>query len=221
MSTKSDCVLLLSGGIDSTTLLAKLVAEGRHPLCLIFDYGQSLIKEVTVAKKNAERYGCESMVLKTPLNFLGGVCSLLSGKDGEIVTGRSRGEIAASGTPSSYVPFRNGIFLAYAVALGEAKGLREIYCGGNGLSSGNYYDDTAAFASAFTDAAREGTSPEYMPTIWFPFSMISKADVVKIGNRLRVDYGLTWSCYKNNVRPCGECDSCVQREDAMLNSVIY
>jgi 7-cyano-7-deazaguanine synthase len=217
---KSDCILLLSGGIDSTTLLAKLVSEDQHPLCLIFDYGQSLRKEIVIAKKNVERYGCESMVLETPLNYLGSVCSLLSGKDGEILTGRSLAEIAGGGTPSSFVPFRNGIFLAYAVAIGEARGLTEIYCGGNGLSSGNYYDDTAAFAAKFTVSAEEGTSPEYHPLILFPFSTISKREVVKAGSRLRVDYGLTWSCYKNKVRPCGECDSCKQREDAMLNSVV-
>src|SRR5687768_4844999 len=99
---ESDCILLLSGGIDSTTLLAKLVAEGRRPLCVIFDYGQSLAKEVKVAEGNARRYGCEWLVLETPLNFLGSVCSLLSGNEGEISTGRSVAEIAKSGTPSSY-----------------------------------------------------------------------------------------------------------------------
>lgn len=210
-----DCVLLLSGGIDSTTVLAELVALGRAPHCLIFDYGQTLVKEVQVARDNAARYGAPSAVLRSCLEQLPGDCSLLQGDVSTISTGRSRNEIAAAGTPGSYVPFRNGIFLAYAVAWGESLGVEEIYCGGNGLDSGNYPDDTEDFALAMTVAARVGTSPQYRPTIRFPNARLTKAQVVANGLSLGVDYDKTWSCYKNDAAHCGQCDSCVQRQHAL------
>ena len=133
-----------------------------------------------------------------------------------IPVGRSREEILVDGTPLSYVPFRNGIFLAYAVALGEVEGIENIYAGANGLNSGNYWDDTTAFASKFTAAARTGTSQEYNPTIRFPFARWGKKKIVALGKRLGIDYEKeTWSCYVGGKTHCGICDSCVQRMDAL------
>jgi len=212
-------ILLLSGGIDSTTLLAKLSAECRHYgtklHSLIFDYGQTLIKEVDIARRNAVHYGALPVIFKVDFTALAPRCALLQGNEDNIPTGRSTDDIAQAGTPPTYVPFRNGIFLAYAVAYGEYHGIEDIYCGGNGLHSGNYWDDTAHFALAFTTAAQIGTAPEYGPVIHFPFSTITKQQIVQQGRQLGVDYTLTWSCYLNQQQPCGVCDSCVQRQQAL------
>lgn len=208
-------ILLLSGGIDSTTLLAQLVAEGWRVECLIFDYQQTLKKEVEVAQATAALYGQPCNTVATPLaGLLGGSCTLLGPTDLIVPTGRTLAEIQAGGTPSTYVPFRNGIFLSYAVALGEALGIARIFCGGNGLNSGNYWDDTSFFARQFENAARAGTSPDYKPIIEMPYANIGKGHIVAIGRRLGVDYDRTWSCYKNGAEPCGGCDSCVQRRSA-------
>lgn len=212
--SRADCILLLSGGIDSTTLLAKLVDEGRTPLCMIFDYGQTLKREISVARANAREYGVPYLTLFAPLNFLPGNCSILAATDAHVATGRTLEQINA-GTPSSYVPFRNGIFLAYAVAYAEGAGITDIYCGGNGLNSGQYPDDTAEFADAFQQAARLGTHRGYVPTINLPFSMIEKREIVELGRSLGVVYSRTWSCYKNGDNHCGECDSCLQRAIAL------
>lgn len=204
----SDAILLLSGGIDSTTLLAQLSAEGYRVHCLTFDYGQTLEKEIGIARRNAEKYRQEWQLMTIDLSGLKSKCALLG--DGTIPTGRTDEEIDKE-TPSTYVPFRNGIFLAYAVALGEAQGINQIFAGGNGLNSGQYPDDTSLFAADFQTAANSGTSPEYVPKIRFPYANIHKSDVVAIGERLSVDYTETWSCYLNGPLHCGECDSCYQR----------
>jgi 7-cyano-7-deazaguanine synthase len=107
-----DAVLLLSGGIDSTTMLYKLVNEGKKVFCLIFDYGQTLIKEVEVARRNAERLAQDYKIVKIDLSFSDSKCSLIS--DTPIATGKTFDEIDAN-IPTSYVEFRNGILLSYAV----------------------------------------------------------------------------------------------------------
>jgi 7-cyano-7-deazaguanine synthase len=211
---KADCILLLSGGIDSTTVLADLVHQDKHPVCLVFDYGQTLQAEIKVAIDNATRFGCSSEVVHLDLRKVAPGCALLQEDPTHIPQGRDRETIAAAGTPPTYVPFRNGIFLAWAVAFGEARGLERIYLGSNGLDSGNYWDDTAEFATAFTHAARMGTSPDYLPRILFPFANFTKAEIVGWGLDLGVDYGLTWSCYMPDTEPCNTCDSCIQRLDA-------
>ncbi len=206
-------ILLLSGGIDSTTVLALLSDHGVDVTCLIFDYGQSLHEEITIARANAEHYGARSLVIPAPLNWLAPGCSLLN-PDVPITTGRTRGEIQESPTPSSYVPFRNGIFFAYAIAFGEAQGIPDLFGGCNGLASGKYWDDTKEFADAISQAGRIGTDPSYRPQIHVPFAEITKAQIVAVGLQLGVDYTKTWSCYQNGTNHCSVCDSCVQRAAA-------
>lgn len=204
----ADAILLLSGGVDSTTLLAQLSTEGVKLHCLTFDYGQTLKKEVTIARNNAEKYRQEWQKVTIDLSWLNTPCSLL-GK-GKIPTNRTPDQIDHQ-TPTTYVPFRNGIFLAYAVAFGESNKINRIFCGGNGLYSGQYPDDTALFAWDFQNAANSGTSPAYNPKIRFPYANTPKSNVVAIGKRLSVDYSQTWSCYQNGLHHCGKCDSCYQR----------
>jgi 7-cyano-7-deazaguanine synthase len=214
MSERKEAILLLSGGIDSTTVLVDLAFKGYKVHCLIFDYGQSLIKEVELSRENAQAMGGVPAVLKTPFDFLPGEHALLGGGK-EIPKGRSIFEIGAGGTPDSYVPFRNGIFLAYAIAYGESAGIEEIFCGGNGLLSGNYWDDTSEFARIMGIAGSVGTDPGYTPLIQYPFAEVAKSEIVKLGQSYGFNYARTWSCYLNGESHCGECDSCKFRAIAM------
>ncbi len=209
-----EAILLLSGGIDSTTLLAKLNAEEYHITALVFNYGQTLQKEIQTAQQNALLYTADCVTIDMSFDWMPGSCSILNHHQAEIATNRTLDQIRTSGTPSSYVPFRNGIFLAYAVALGESKEIQDIYCGGNGLNSGLYWDDTSRFAALFTTAAQEGTTPDYKPVVHYPFANMTKSQIVEIGLDLSVDYETTWSCYDNKKEHCGICDSCVQRTAA-------
>ena len=209
-----DAVLLLSGGIDSTTMLYKLVEEGKKVFCLIFDYGQSLIKEVDIAKKNAEKLNQDYKVIKIDLSFSDSRCSLIS--DNKISEDRTFEEIDNE-IPTSYVEFRNGILLSYAVMFAECNNINEIYGGFNGLDSGQYYDDTLEFIKAFEKCANAGTKPVYNVSINAPFSTIKKSDIVKIGIKLGINYDDTWSCYNNGEEHCGKCDSCKQRFRALKN----
>lgn len=214
-----DAVLLLSGGIDSTTALYQLVKkEGKKVFCLIFDYGQSLIKEVDVAVANAKRLNQDYKIIELDLRFSESKCSLIS--DTEIATGRTFEEIDGA-VPSSYVEFRNGILLSYAVMFAECHNIPAIYGGFNGLDSGQYYDDTIEFIKAFQTAANLGTKPDYYVEIHAPFSKMKKADIVKLGISLGLDYNNTWSCYKNGATHCGQCDSCKQRERALRDGGFY
>lgn len=212
---KYDAVILLSGGIDSTTMLHKLVNEGKKVCCLIFDYKQSLIKEVNVAIENAKRLNQDYKVIDVDLSFSGSKCSLIS--DNDIATGRSFEQIDNE-IPTSYVEFRNGILLSYATMFAECNRISDIYGGFNGLDSGQYYDDTYEFVKAFELAANKGTKPSYKATIHAPFSQMSKSDIVKLGIQLGIDYEKhTWSCYNNGETHCNECDSCKQRIRALKN----
>ena len=215
MDNKKRCVLLLSGGIDSMTLAHQLVHDGYHVHALTMDYGQTLDKEVEVARKAADGLELLWRRVDIPLLWVAPACALLQGTATAMPTGRNLQQISQGGTPPTYVPFRNGIFLALAVAYGEARGIGQIFCGGNGLHSGLYWDDTAQFAQAMTLAATVGTSPAYAPVIRFPFADMDKAAIVGLGRSLGVDYGATWSCYQNGHQHCGQCDSCVQRAAAL------
>jgi 7-cyano-7-deazaguanine synthase len=155
------------------------------------------------------------MIIKEDLSYLRHVCSILGGAP-PITTHRSLSDINQDPTPSSYVPFRNGIFLAHAVALGESRSIPDIYSGANGLHSGVYPDDTAPFAHAFTKAARIGTSSRYQPCIHFPFAHITKPEIVAKAIKLAVNLKSTVSCYQpTGIVHCGVCDSCIVRQDAM------
>ncbi len=209
---KNKCVLLLSGGIDSTTLLHELLLNKNKVVCLIFDYGQSLIKEINVAKKNVKKLKCKHNEIKIDLSFCNSSCSLISNT--KITHNRTLKQIS-SNTPNSYVEFRNGIFLSYAVMYCEVNNIQHIYGGFNGLNSGNYYDDTVYFIKAFERAANLGTVPGFNVKIHAPYSKIKKWQIVKIGNKIGVDYKNTWSCYHTYESHCGTCDSCIQRSYAL------
>ena len=207
-----DALVLLSGGIDSTTVLYDLVNKGKRVMCLIFDYGQTLIKEVDVAIANANRVGAHHKVVHIDLSFSDSKCTLIS--DNDIAVDRDFDQIDAD-VPTSYVEFRNGILLSYAVMFAECHNIHDIYGGFNGLDSGKYYDDTAQFVRAFEAAANAGTSPAFSVNIHAPWANMHKYEIVQRGIALGLDYDNTWSCYKNGDTHCGRCDSCKQRARAL------
>jgi 7-cyano-7-deazaguanine synthase len=210
----TSCVVLFSGGLDSTTALAWALARYDRVHALTFDYGQRHRVEVALARKAARRLGVAHTVLKVDLRQIGG--SALT--DTAIPLPRSaRQPKKASGPPATYVPFRNGIFLALAAAWAEARGVRDLVCGFHVADSPDYPDTTPRFVRAMEKAIREGTKAAFggpRPRVIAPLVGLSKADIILKGLALGVDYSHSVSCYAGEERPCGTCSSCRLRARA-------
>ena len=219
------CVVLFSGGLDSTTALVWALDRYDQVRALTFDYGQRHRLEVDLARRAARRLGVPHAVLKVDLRPVGG--SALT--DAAIPLPRpaiSSGR--PSGPPATYVPFRNGVFLALAAAWAEARGVRDLVCGFHVADSPDYPDTTARFVAAMETAVRAGTKAAYggpRPRIVAPLLGLDKPDIIRLGLRLGADYSRSVSCYAGAERPCGTCSSCrfrarawkaVGREDPLL-----
>jgi 7-cyano-7-deazaguanine synthase len=208
------CVVLFSGGLDSTTVLAWALARYDRVLALTFDYGQRHRIEVALARKAARRLGVPWTVLKVDLRQIGG--SALT--DMAIPLPRSvRPPKKASSPPATYVPFRNGIFLALAAAWAEARGVRDLVCGFHVADSPDYPDTTPRFIKAMEKAIGVGTKAAFggpQPRVRAPFVGLSKADIIRNGLTLGVDYSYSVSCYSGGEVPCGTCSSCRLRARA-------
>jgi 7-cyano-7-deazaguanine synthase len=199
-------VVLLSGGLDSATTLAIARERGHRCHALSFDYGQRHAVELAAARRVAEAQGAaEHRVLAMPIGQLGH--SALT--DPSIAVPES----ASAGIPVTYVPARNTVFLACALGFAEVIGARHIYIGVNAVDYSGYPDCRPAFIRAFeylanlaTRAAVEGSTM----TIHAPLIEMTKADIIRRGHALGVDYGITVSCYQPDAegRACGRCDSC-------------
>jgi 7-cyano-7-deazaguanine synthase len=206
-------VILLSGGIDSTTTLAIAITEGYEAYALSFDYGQRHQIETEAARRVAKSLGAKGhRVAKIDLRVFGG--SALT-DDIEVPKHRSETEIA-HGIPITYVPARNTIFLAYALAWAEVVGVSDIFLGVNAIDYSGYPDCRPEFIDAFealanlaTKAGVEGRRFQ----IHTPLIKFSKADIIRKAVDLRVDLSLTHSCYDPTPEglACGECDSCLLR----------
>jgi 7-cyano-7-deazaguanine synthase len=209
----SEAIVLLSGGIDSATALAMTRAGGRRCHALSFRYGQRHAVELDAAARVARALGAAShRVIDLDMRAIGG-SALTDAID--VPKGRSEAEIGA-GIPVTYVPARNTIFLAYAIAVAEVTGASEIVVGVNVLDSSGYPDCRPAWLAAMQEVARLGTraGAESRPvTIRAPLIEMSKAEIIRAGTALGVDYGLTHSCYDPSPAgaACGACDSCVLR----------
>jgi 7-cyano-7-deazaguanine synthase len=221
----TSCVVLFSGGLDSTTALAWALRRYDRVHALTFDYGQRHRVEITLARKAARRLGVPQAVLKVDLTPIGG--SALT--DPAIPLPRSpRRAARPSGPPATYVPFRNGIFLALAAAWAEARGIRDLVCGFHVADSPDYPDTTMAFVKAMEKAIRAGTRAAFggpAPRIIAPLLGLDKPDIIRLGLGLGADYAYAVSCYAGAERPCGTCSSCrfrarawkaVGREDPLL-----
>ena len=208
-------VVLLSGGLDSATVLALAREEGFEAYALSFDYGQRHRHELKSAASVARHLGAvEHHVVKFDLRAFGG--SALT-SDIAVPKDRKAGEMA-HGIPVTYVPARNTIFLSFALAWAEVLGSSDIFIGVNALDYSGYPDCRPEFIEAYERmanlATKAGVEGSQKLKIHAPLIAMSKAEIIRTGTRLGVDYSLTSSCYDPGPdgKPCGRCDSCVLRK---------
>lgn len=216
MSEKA--LVLFSGGVDSTTCLGLAIERfgKENVIPLSIHYGQKHEKEVEAAKKILKYYGISGMEMDLSSVFAYSDCSLLTHSDEEIPKAAYEEQLSAhEGTPvSTYVPFRNGLFLSCAASIALSKGCSYIYYGAHrdDAAGSAYPDCSQAFYESMNQAVYEGSGKALK--IEAPFIGKNKAQVVAEGLRLQVPYGLTWSCYEGKDRPCGSCATCIDRQKA-------
>lgn len=208
-------LVLFSGGVDSTTCLAIAVDKyGAHEvLALSLYYGQKHSRELEAARKIAAHYGVKHKELDLALIFADSDCTLLKGSEGEIPKESYAEQLEKTdGKPvSTYVPFRNGLFLASAASIALSNGCEEIYYGAHSDdAAGNAYPDCSSdFNDAINRAIYLGSGGELRVTA--PFIGMNKAQVIAKGLELGVLYEFTWSCYEGGDKPCGVCGTCRDR----------
>jgi len=206
-------VVLLSGGLDSTTTLATTIAEGYETYALSFEYGQRHKIELDAARRIARALGAkEHRVAKIDMRIFGG--SALT-DDVDVPKKRSVTEIG-HGIPVTYVPARNTIFLSYALALAETVGARDIFIGANAIDYSGYPDCRPEFIAAFETLANLATKAGVEGArfrIHAPLIKFSKAEIIRKALEFDVDLAITHSCYDPSPDgvACGECDSCLLR----------
>ena len=210
---ETPAVVLLSGGLDSTTVLAIAKNQGYAPYALSFRYGQRHVVELDAARRVAAMQGVERHVIADiDLRVFGG-SSLTSDL---AVPKHDTAEELTDEIPSTYVPARNTVFLSFALAYAETVGSHDIFIGVNALDDSGYPDCRPEYIEAFQDmanlATKAGVNGQRL-TIHTPLISMTKAQIVTAGVALGVDYSLTSSCYDPNSsgHPCGRCDSCLLR----------
>jgi 7-cyano-7-deazaguanine synthase len=206
-------VVLLSGGIDSTTTLAIAIAEGYEAYALSFDYGQRHQIEMEAARRVANSLGAnEHRTTSIDLRVFGG-----SALTDNVAVPKQRSETEISnGIPVTYVPARNTVFLAYGLAWAEVIPVNDIFIGVNAIDYSGYPDCRPEFIEAFENLANVGTKAAVEGRrfqIHAPLITLSKADIIRKGFDLGVDFSFTHSCYDPRAEglACGECDSCLLR----------
>ncbi len=208
-------MVLFSGGVDSTTCLAMAVNEygSENVTALSISYGQKHTKEIESARIIADYYKVELIELDLSKMFEFSDCSLLKHSEDEIPKESYANQLEKTdGKPvSTYVPFRNGLFLASAASIALSKQCSIIFYGAHSDdSAGSAYPDCSdVFNNAMNTAIYEGSGKQL--EIKAPFVNMNKADIVKKGIELSVPYHLTWSCYEGNEKPCGVCGTCIDR----------
>ena len=212
-------LVLSSGGVDSTTALGLAVSKygAENVTSLSISYGQKHDKEIEAAKKVAAYYGVEQLFLDLSLIFQYSNCSLLKQSSEEIPEESYEEQIKKTNGEkpvSTYVPFRNGLFLSSAASIALSKDCSMIYYGAHADDAAGfaYPDCSQDFYEAMNQAVYEGSGHQLK--IGAPFVKLNKAEVVKMGLELGVPYELTWSCYEGGDRPCGKCGTCLDRAKA-------
>lgn len=207
-------ICLFSGGLDSSTALAMAVKKygSENVLALSVFYNQKHAKELEAAKNVAKYYNVELKLLDLASIFSSSSCSLLSSSQNEVPLSSYEEQAKKEKGPlSTYVPFRNGLFLAVAASIGLSNEAEIIYYGAHADDTIlNAYPDTSTdFNKAVSEAIYLGSGKKIK--VEAPFINLSKAEVVKIGLELKVPYELTWSCYLGHDKPCGKCGTCIDR----------
>ncbi len=207
-----DAVIILSGGMDSVTLLYE--QQARIALAITFDYGSNHNqREAMYAKQHCQLLGIEHLLI--PLEFMSRYfkSSLLEGADAI-----PEGDYDDTNMKSTVVPFRNGIMLSIACGIAESRGLTKVMIANHFGDHAIYPDCREEFIRPMSEAMRAGT---YVGVeILAPYTGISKTDIALIGKRLGVDYSQTYSCYKGGELHCGKCGTCVERKQALHDAGI-
>lgn len=206
-------IVLLSGGLDSTTALYLAKKQGFELYAITFQYGQKHDKELQCARTVAKAAGVkEHKVVNLLLNQWHG-CALTD-PDMEI----ENGNIQRQDIPDTYVPARNMVFLSVAASWADALDITDIFIGVSEVDYSGYVDCREEFIRAMENAINLGTvlgaEKKQRITIHAPFMHMTKSEEVKLGMQLGVDLGLTWTCYRGGDKPCGTCDSCLLRSKA-------
>lgn len=218
-------LVLLSGGIDSSTALALAVDKygADEVQALFLSYGQRHDKEIHSARKISEYYHVTLKECDLSMIFRDSDCLLLKQAHGEIPKGSYEEQKKHSDSQkplNTYVPFRNGLFLSVAAAFALSLGASYLYYGphADDVSGAAYPDCSPSFNEKMKQAIEEGTGHQI--TVEAPFVHMTKADIVREGLRLNVPYEWTWSCYEGGEEPCGECGTCIDRKRAFeLNGI--
>ena len=204
-------VVLLSGGLDSTTVLYYAIKHGYKCSCLLFDYGQRHKKELKSAARIAKLNNCEHQIVKISLPWSS---SSLTDSDKNIPDNKNISTAnyrapSVKSLPTTYVPGRNTIFISFALSYAETLGAGSIFIGANAVDYSGYPDCRPEYYAEWNRLIRAlGTGV----TIQSPLIKLDKAQIVRLGYKLGVPFELTWSCYKGGRSPCGVCDSCRFRE---------
>jgi 7-cyano-7-deazaguanine synthase len=205
-------VILLSGGLDSSTVLYRAKADGCQCYAISFDYGQRHLKELDAAKAIATAAGVvEHQIVRFDLRLWGG--SALTDTQIDIPSDRSLEQMSAA-IPVTYVPARNTIFLSFALGYAEAIAAQRVYLGVNALDYSGYPDCRSDYLQAMQEVFRLGTKQGregQQIEILAPLIELKKTEIIELGNKLGVDWSKTWSCYAGEDLACGICDSCLLR----------
>lgn len=202
-----DSVIIVSGGMDSVTLLYEM--KDRIAMGLSFDYGSNHnSREIAYAALHCKRLGIRHIVI--PLDFMRGLfkSSLLEGADAI-----PEGHYADDNMKSTVVPFRNGIMLSVAAGVAESYGLKYLLIANHGGDHAVYPDCRPEFIAAMSSATKAGTYPGV--EVLAPYTNITKGEIALRGKALGIDYAETWSCYKGGEKHCGKCGTCVERREAL------
>lgn len=211
--TQKRAVVLLSGGLDSCTAATMAKTEGYALYALSFDYGQRHDKELQCAREIAAALDvAEHKVLRLPIGELGG--SALTDPDQEVPDAPDDTRVIGEHIPSTYVPARNTIFLAYALGYAEVTEAERIVIGANALDYSGYPDCRPEFLKAFQEMAARATKRGVAGDpvqIHAPLVELTKQEIIREASRLGAPLHLTWSCYRGGGAACGTCESCVLR----------
>jgi len=210
MTKQDKCIVVLSGGPDSSTVVYWAKKQGYDPYAIAFRYGQIATKEVEYATQVAERLGVPIKLVD--LSSLKGIFAGVTSLCDENIP------MTSSFSQPIVVPFRNAVFLSIAVSYAVAVGARTVFYGAQGSDEPFYPDCRREFYESFEKAAKLGTGQDI--TIEAPFNNIPKSGIVKLGSELGVPFELTWSCYLNKPKHCGKCESCMNRKKAFSEAGI-